>query len=113
MSAPVLLGLRRMVDVVFPRPTTVWNEARSVDHADFFTLGYEGKPTAQIIELLKGAGVRRLLDIRHTPVSMYRPELSKREAIRRSDRIGAKWFATNQRRTTSEPLRRHYPRAPS
>jgi hypothetical protein len=32
-----------------------------VDHADFFTLGYEGKTTAQIIELLKGAVVRRSL----------------------------------------------------
>lgn len=66
----------------------LWNEARSADHADFFTLGYEGKTTAHIIELLKGAGVRCLLDIRHTPVSMYRPELSKTNLQRTIEESG-------------------------
>src|SRR5258708_1677766 len=67
------------------------NEARSVDHADFFTLGYEGKTTAQIIELLKGAGVRCLLDIRYTPVSMYRPELSKTNLQRTIEKSGVNY----------------------
>lgn len=56
----------------------LWNEARSADCADFFTLGYEGRATEDVIAALRGAGIRVLLDIRHTPLSMYRPELSKR-----------------------------------
>jgi uncharacterized protein (DUF488 family) len=56
----------------------LWNEARSIDNADFFTLGYEGRPTDDVLTVLRTAGIRLLLDIRHTPVSMYRPELSKR-----------------------------------
>ncbi len=55
----------------------LWNEARTPERADFFTLGYEGRTTASLIEALQKAGVRSLLDIRHAPVSMYRPELSK------------------------------------
>ena len=56
----------------------LWNEARSIDAADFFTLGYEGRPTDDLLAALRVAGVSLLLDIRHSPVSMYRPELSKR-----------------------------------
>ncbi|HZQ92453.1 MAG TPA: DUF488 domain-containing protein [Terriglobales bacterium] len=56
----------------------VWNETRSADDADFFTLGYSGRKTHEIIEALKSFGVRTLIDIRQNPVSMYRPELSKR-----------------------------------
>ena len=55
----------------------LWNEARSPEIADFFTFGYEGRKTPEIIEGLKTAGVRCVLDIRYNPVSMYRPELSK------------------------------------
>lgn len=55
----------------------LWNEARSIDAADFFTVGYEGRPTEDILSALRQAGIRLLLDIRHSPVSMYRPELSK------------------------------------
>src|SRR5579872_2251137 len=55
----------------------LWNEARSIGSADFFTLGYEGRPTPDLLAALREAGVRLLLDVRHSPVSMYRPELSK------------------------------------
>ncbi len=55
-----------------------WNDCRSVDTADFFTVGYSGRKTEEIIEALKEHGVRTLVDIRQNPVSMYRPELSKR-----------------------------------
>ena len=54
-----------------------WNEARSAEHADFYTCGYEGRKTEDLMEALISAGVRSLLDIRYNPVSMYRPELSK------------------------------------
>lgn len=55
-----------------------WNEARSPQQADFFTIGYTGRKTDEIISLLKQHGVRTLVDIRQNPISMYRPELSKR-----------------------------------
>jgi uncharacterized protein (DUF488 family) len=55
----------------------VWNDARTVDSADFFTLGYTGRKIGELLEALVKAGVRTLLDIRQNPVSMYRPELSK------------------------------------
>jgi len=54
-----------------------WNGSRSSEQADFFTLGYSGRKTDEILELLKFHGVRTLLDVRQNAVSMYRPELSK------------------------------------
>jgi len=55
-----------------------WNDCRSAETADFFTLGYTGRKTGEIIVLLREHGVRTLVDVRQNPVSMYRPELSKR-----------------------------------
>jgi uncharacterized protein (DUF488 family) len=55
----------------------IWNDARSAQSADFFTIGYTGRKTEHILTLLKEHGVRTLVDIRQNPVSMYRPELSK------------------------------------
>jgi uncharacterized protein (DUF488 family) len=55
----------------------LWNDARSPDSADFFTIGYTGKPLNDILNTLVSHGVRTLVDIRHNPVSMYRPELAK------------------------------------
>jgi uncharacterized protein (DUF488 family) len=55
-----------------------WNEIRSASKADFFTLGYSGRKTPEMLETLISSGVRTLVDIRQNPVSMYRPELSKR-----------------------------------
>jgi uncharacterized protein (DUF488 family) len=54
-----------------------WNESRSPEQADFFTFGYSGRKTEEILATLKQHGVRTILDVRHNPVSMYRPELSK------------------------------------
>ena len=55
----------------------LWNEARSAAAADFFTFGYEGRTLDDLIGSLKSAGVQSVLDIRYTPASMYRPELSR------------------------------------
>jgi uncharacterized protein (DUF488 family) len=55
----------------------LWNEARSPEGADFFTIGYTGKTIETILDLLTDNGVRTLVDIRQNPVSMYRPELTK------------------------------------
>lgn len=56
---------------------TTWNDSRSLEDADFFTIGYSGRKTDEIIALLKQHGVRTVVDIRQNAVSMYRPELSK------------------------------------
>ena len=58
-----------------------WNDCRSAQTADFFTLGYSGRKTEEIIGLLRAHGVRTLVDIRQNAVSMYRPELSKSNLI--------------------------------
>jgi uncharacterized protein (DUF488 family) len=60
----------------------IWNDERSEETADFFTIGYTGRKIEEILALLKQHGVRTLIDIRQNPVSMYRPELSKRNLSR-------------------------------
>jgi len=55
----------------------LWNETRSLQDADFFTVGYTGRKLEEILDALVANGVRTLVDIRQYPVSMYRPELSK------------------------------------
>jgi uncharacterized protein (DUF488 family) len=66
----------------------LWNEARSPDIADFFTIGYTGRPLAEILDLLVAHGVRTLVDIRQNPVSMYRPEVAKRNLKRLVEQRG-------------------------
>jgi len=59
-----------------------WNDGRSNAEADFFTIGYSGRQINEILDLLVGNNVRTLVDIRQNPVSMYRPELSKKNLLR-------------------------------
>src|SRR5690606_15201695 len=66
--------------------------ARSVEGADFFTVGYEGRRTEDLIAAFQTAGVRTLLDIRFTPLSMYRPELSKTNFQKIIERAGMAYF---------------------
>jgi uncharacterized protein (DUF488 family) len=70
----------------------LWNEARSPQSADFFTIGYEGRKTEDLIADLKKAGVKCVLDIRYNPVSMYRPELSKSNLERLLTSSGLSYF---------------------
>ncbi|SRR6266567_1263327 len=60
----------------------VWNSWRSKENADFFTIGYSGRKTEEIVSALIESGVRTLVDIRQNPVSMFRPELSKSNLAR-------------------------------
>jgi uncharacterized protein (DUF488 family) len=55
----------------------LWNESRTAETADFFTIGYTGRTLEDILNGLVTNQVRTLLDIRQFAVSMYRPELSK------------------------------------
>ena len=60
----------------------LWNDGRSPADADFFTFGYSGRPTDEILEALRNAGVSTVVDIRFTPLSMYNPDFSKRNLQR-------------------------------
>ena len=55
----------------------LWNDGRSRERADFFTVGYEGRGIHKLFETLRSAGVRCVLDIRYNPVSMYRPRVEQ------------------------------------
>lgn len=55
-----------------------WNAARSFADADFFTFGYSGRKTPELLDVLASSGVKTVADIRQHPVSMYRPEVSKK-----------------------------------
>jgi uncharacterized protein (DUF488 family) len=70
----------------------LWNDSRNAECADFFTFGYEGRATDDIISALKDAGVETVIDIRFTPLSMYRPELSKANFQRRIEREGLSYI---------------------
>lgn len=70
----------------------LWNEARSPEHADFFTIGYEDRATTDLFGILLGAGVQCVVDIRYNPVSMYRPDLSKSNLQKALEGAGIGYF---------------------
>jgi uncharacterized protein (DUF488 family) len=86
------LKLPRKPGVARADNKALWNEARSIQTADFFTVGYEGRSTNDLFDALLGAGVQCVLDIRYNPISMYRPELSKGNLQRSLDEVGLGYF---------------------
>lgn len=66
----------------------IWNDGRSPQEADFFTLGYTGRTTDDLLNGLVANGVRTLVDIRQNAVSMYRPDLSKSNLKRAVESLG-------------------------
>jgi uncharacterized protein (DUF488 family) len=70
----------------------LWNDARSPRGADFFTVGYEGRPTRDLFDALLGAGVQCVIDIRYNPVSMYRPDMSKGNLQKGLEGAGIAYF---------------------
>ncbi len=69
----------------------IWNEARSAQAANFFTIGYTGRKIEEIIATLQQNGVRTLVDIRQNPVSMYRPEMCKASLARTLEEHGLQY----------------------
>jgi uncharacterized protein (DUF488 family) len=66
----------------------IWNDGRSPENADFYTFGYTGRATDDLLNLLLVNGVRTLVDIRQNAVSMYRPDLSKNNLRRAVEALG-------------------------
>jgi uncharacterized protein (DUF488 family) len=70
----------------------VWNESRSLETADFYTLGYSGRTIQELIDVLERGRVATLVDIRHSPVSMYRPDFSKGNLARHLRDVGIQYL---------------------
>jgi uncharacterized protein (DUF488 family) len=69
-----------------------WNEARSIDGADFYTVSYAGRTIEQFRDALIAAGVVTLVDIRYNPVSMYKPDFSKANLRRHLEDAGVRYI---------------------
>jgi len=69
-----------------------WNASLSVDEADFYTVGYSGRDIRSFIAALEAASIVTLIDIRHTPVSMYKPDFSKRNLERHLAESGIEYL---------------------
>lgn len=78
MSRPATLKMPTDSSASQIRRKVAWNEERAIHVPDFYTVGYLGRTREQVIDSLLGASVGCVVDIRYTPVSMYRPEFSKR-----------------------------------
>jgi uncharacterized protein (DUF488 family) len=70
----------------------LWNESRNVNSADFYTIGYSGRSSNDIVELLQSVEARSLIDIRYNPVSMYKPDLSKKNLQRTIAEAGLQYL---------------------
>lgn len=88
MARPNGLALPADPLAVQVKNKATWNEARSVDRADFFTVGYMRRDIHELLDVLTSTGVSTLIDVRQTPVSMYKPEFSKTNLQRHLERQG-------------------------
>ncbi len=70
----------------------IWNEFRSPEMADFFTVGYMGRSIDEFVAILTSAGVATLIDIRDTPLSMYKPDFSKQNLRRHLEDAGIEYL---------------------
>jgi uncharacterized protein (DUF488 family) len=70
----------------------LWNEARSSIKADFYTIGYEGRSVQELITILQNSSLKSLIDIRFSPISMYRPELSKTNFRKALEAVGINYL---------------------
>ena len=86
----------------------LWNLEHYKVDADFYTIHYAGRDIDHFVEILQAAGVSTLVDIRHNPVSPYKPDFSRanlkahleNEGI---DYIGRpKWGVPSEVRDTKE-----------
>lgn len=55
----------------------IWNLTHYAPSPDFYTIGYSGRDIRQFVEILKAAGVSSVVDVRHAPISQYKPDFNK------------------------------------
>ena len=70
----------------------IWNIEHLPVEADFYTIGYAGRDIDQFIGLLQAVGVSTLVDIRHTPVSQYKPDFSRENLRTRLENEGIEYI---------------------
>jgi len=70
------------------RNKELWNEARSPEGADFYTIGYAGRRIDEFVRIVESAGVASLVDIRFAAVSQYSPAFSGKNLEERLERSG-------------------------
>ena len=76
----------------------------------FFTIGYSGRTIDAFVEALLEADVVTVVDIRHMPVSRYRPEFSKRNLHERLAAEGITYVHERRLGIPSQVRREHgYP----
>ncbi len=54
-----------------------WNLTRSKVDADFYTIGYSGRKIPEFVAILKSVNICSVVDIRFSPVSIYRSDFNK------------------------------------
>src|SRR4051812_21012603 len=71
-----------------------WNEYRSAQAADFYTIGYSGRSIEEFIGALIAlpVPVSTVIDVRQNPVSMYKPDFSKANLEAHLYRAGIKYL---------------------
>lgn len=69
-----------------------WNQQRSREKADFYTVGYAGRTINQFVDLLKSAGVSTVVDIRHFAISPYKPEFTKNRLTQHLESRGIQYL---------------------
>lgn len=87
-------GLSLPTDSVGVQQTNkqTWNETRDRADADFYTIGYSGHTLTSFLQALVAAGVMTLIDVRQNPVSMYKPDFSKRNLEAASHAAGLNYI---------------------
>ena len=76
----------------------------------FFTIGYSGRTIDSVVDTLLEVGVSTLIDIRHMPVSRYRPEFSKRNLDARLQNEGITYHHDRELGIPAQVRREHgYP----
>ena len=70
----------------------IWNLTHYALHTDFYTIGYAGRDIEQFVEILKAAGVSTVVDVRHAPVSQYKPDFSRDNLRAHLEERGFQYF---------------------
>lgn len=69
-----------------------WNQQRSLERADFYTVGYAGRTINQFIDILKSADVATVVDIRQYAISPYKPEFTRNKLMQHLGRRGVQYI---------------------